>query len=240
MDWPRTVFNLPPVFTVLLILGACGSALFFIAPKSDNTIEKAAPKSGLKQMSMLQFAQYLNRMSCACLQAMFDASKFNSPSIGEIYSGKYEKYIVTIFTLVLPTSRRGTWQTVIHLRHDPPAWLPMFSIIDEVVGKNMSRLLQCEHTRSNALINPNFINRHDEADKLRVCLSRKPVDEFSISAMKSPLHGIVLDSTGEDLFFYRHGEIVEPNDIKKFIERSIKLWQMIDTGNIDISLFKNV
>jgi hypothetical protein len=61
--------------------------------------------------------------------------------------------------------------------------------------------------------------------------------------MKSPLNGIVLDCTGEDLFFYRHGRIVainELNVLKGFIDRSIELWQMIDSGKVDISLFSKV
>jgi hypothetical protein len=60
--------------------------------------------------------------------------------------------------------------------------------------------------------------------------------------MKSPLNGIVLDSTGEDLFFYRHGRIVAINKLsvlKGFIDRSIELWQMIDAGKVDVGVFTN-
>ncbi|GAM07885.1 hypothetical protein OR1_00154 [Geobacter sp. OR-1] len=79
---------------------------------------------------------------------MFDGSRFNFPTIGDIYSGKHEDFIVTIFILILPTGRSGTWQTVIHLRPEMPKWLPMFSIIDEVSGKRLSDILKCEHTDS--------------------------------------------------------------------------------------------
>lgn len=234
MDWSRNLFNLPPVFISLLALGVGVTALIILAPRSGNKTDKTASKYGFNKISLLQLAQYLNRTSCTCLKTMFDGSRFNSSSIGEIYSGKYENFLVTIFTLVLPTGRVGTHQTVIHLRHDPIVWLPMFSIIDEVAGKSMSKLMQCEHTHNNPLMNPNYINRHSEADKLREILPGKSVNELSISALKSPLYGIVLDSTGEDLYFYQHGKIVEPDEWKGFIEHSIKIWQMIDAGYIDL------
>lgn len=238
MEWLK---DLNPFAIGMLILAALTTAIILFAPKSARKNEKAASECGLKKISLNQFGRYLNKTSCSCLQSMFDGSRFNFPTIGDIYSGKHEDFIVTIFILILPTGRSGTWQTVIHLRPETPKWLPMFSIIDEVSGKRLSDILKCEHTDSNPLINPNYINRHDEADQLRASLARSPVNELSISAMKSPLNGIVLDSTGEDLFFYRHGRIVainELNILKDFIDRSIELWQMIDSGNIDLSIFK--
>jgi len=234
MDWSRNLFNLHPVFMSLLALGVGVTVLIILVPKSTDKTDKTASKYGLNKISLLQFAQYLNRTSCTCLKTMFDGSRFNSSSIGEIYSGKYGDFLVTIFTLVLPTGRVGTRQTVIHLRHDPVVWLPMFSIIDEVAGKSISKLMQCEHTHNNPLMNPNFINRHSEADKLREIFPRKSVNELSISALKSPLYGTVLDSTGEDLYFYQNGKIVEPDEWRGLIDHSIKIWQMIDAGNIDL------
>lgn len=237
MDWLK---DLNPFAIGMLIIAVLTTAIILFAPKSAKKTEKTASECGLKKISLNQFGRYLNKTSCTCLQSMFDGSRFNFPTIGDIYSGKYDNFIVTIFILILPTGRAGTWQTVIHLRPETPKWLPMFSIIDEVSGKRLSDILKCEHADRNPLINPNYINRHDEADQLRACLARSPVNELSISAMKSPLNGIVLDSTGEDLFFYRHGRIVaidELNVLKGFIDRSIELWQMIDAGKVDGVLF---
>lgn len=241
MDWLKELHALNPFATGMLILAICCAAVFIIlAPKTAKKAEKAASECGLKRISLNELGRYLNKTSCSCLQPMFDGSRFNSPSIGDIYSGKHDNFIVTIFTFVLPTGRSGTWQTVIHLKSEAPKWLPMFSIIDEVSGKKLSDILKCEHTRVNPLINPNYIDRHKEADQLRACLARHPVNELSISAMKSPLYGIVLDSTGEDLFFYRHGRTVGPDKLKGFIDCAIELWRMIDTCNVDINLFKKV
>jgi hypothetical protein len=119
----------------------------------------------------------------------------------------------------------------------------MFSIIDEVCGMKLSDTLKCEHAERKPLINPNYINRHSEAHQLRAKLARSPVNELSMHTMKSPLNGIVLDSTGEDLYFYRHGRIVaidELDVLKDFIVRSIELWQMINSGKVDVDLFKKI
>lgn len=237
MDWLKELHALNPFATGMLILATCATVFIIFAPKTAKKAEEAASECGLMRISLNQLGRYLNKTSCSCLQPMFDGSRFNSPTLGDIYSGKHDNFIVTIFTFVLPTGRTGTWQTVIHLRPEVPKWLPMFSIIDEVSGKKLSDILKCEHTSLNPLINPNYINRHKEADQLRTCLARKPVNELSISAMKSPLNGIVLDSRGEDLFFYRHGKTVAPDELKGFIDWSIKLWQMIDSGKIDMRLF---
>ncbi|QWV96158.1 hypothetical protein KP003_12565 [Geomonas nitrogeniifigens] len=237
MDWLK---DLNPFASGMLILATFTTAIIFLAPKSASNIEKAVSECGLKRISLNQFGRYLNATSCSCLQSMFDGSRFNSPTIGEIYSGKYGNFFVTIFTLVLPTGRFGTWQTVIHLRPELPKWLPVFSIIDEVSGKGLSETLKCVHTHRNPLTNINYVNRHDEAHQLRACLTRSPVNELSISAIKSPLNGIVLDSTGEDLFFYWHGRIVAIDKsivLRGFIDSSIELWQMIDAGKVDVGIF---
>ena len=237
MEWLK---DLNPFAIGMLIIAVLTTTIILFAPKSAWTTEKATSECGLKKISLNQFGYYLNHTSCSCLQSMFDGSRFNSPTIGDIYSGKYEDFIVTIFTLVLPTGRFGTWQTVIHLRPEVPKWLPMFCIIDEVAGKRLSDILKCEHTGRNPLSNPNYVNRHEEAHQLRACLARRPVNELSITAMKSPLNGIVLDSNGEDLLFYRHGRVVatdELNVLKGFIDRSIELWQMIDSGKVDVGFF---
>lgn len=237
MEWLK---DLNPFAMGMLILAAVTTAIILFAPKSARENEKTASECGLKKISLNQLGRHLNKTSCSCLQSMFDGSRFNFPTIGDIYSGKYEDFIVTIFILILPTGRSGTWQTVIHLRPETPKWLPMFSIIDEVSGKRLSEILKCEHADRNPLINPNYINRHVEAHQLQACLARRPVNELSLSAMKSPLNGIVLDSTGEDLYFYRHGRIVATNKLKAlkgFIDKSIKLWHMIDAGKVDVGVF---
>ena len=237
MDWLR---DLNPFAIAMLALATLATATILFAPKPARKAEKAASNCGLKMLSLNQLGRYLNKTSCSCLEQMFDGSRFNSPTIGDIFSGTYGNFAVTIFTLVLPTGRTGTRQTVIHLRPQLPKWLPIFSIIDEVSGKKLTDVLKCEHTERHPLIDPNYINRHNESVQLRAKLARKPVNEFSISAIKSPLSNIVLDSTGDDLFFYRHGRIVEidkVDELKGFIEWSIKLWQLIDSGKVDISFF---
>jgi hypothetical protein len=238
MNWLKELPALNPFAAGMLILATFSVAYSMLAPKNAGNAEKAATAGGLKRISLNQLGRYLNKTSCSCLQAMFDGSRFNFPSIGDIFTGNHDNFIVTIFTFVLPTGRSGTWQTVIHLRSAVPAWLPLFSIVDEVSGKKLSDILKCEHTRLNPLINPNYSNRHKEADQLRASLARKPVNELSIAALKSPLRGIVLDSTGEDLFFYRHGETIESNEFKGYIEQAIKLWRMIESGNIDMNVFE--
>ncbi|MBJ6802808.1 hypothetical protein [Geomonas propionica] len=235
MEWLR---DLNPFAIGMLSVAALTTVIIFFAPKSTTKTEKAASECGLKKISLNQFGHYLNKTPCSCLQSMFDGSRFNSPTIGEIYSGKYDNFIVSLFTLILPTGRAGTWQTVIHLRSDPTRWLPMFSITDDVVGKKISDILKCEHTRLTPLINPNFINRQSEVESILAALSRKSVIDPSIKSLKSPVRGIVVDSTGEDLFLYRHGELVETYNLNNFIVRAVNLWQMIDSGQIDISLFR--
>lgn len=238
MDWLRDL-NL---FAIgMLTLATLTTAIVLFAPKPAGKAEKSASDCGLKMVSLNQFGRYLNKTCCSCLEQMFDGSRFNFPTIGNIFSGKYGNFTVTIFTLVLPTGRTGTRQTVIHIRPEVPKWLPIFSIIDEVSGNKLSDILKCEHANRNPLVDPNYVNRHDEAARLRVKLARKSVNEFSISALTSPLSNIVIDSTGEDFFFYRHGRIVAIDnlaDLKRFIEWSIKLWQMIDSAKVDISFFK--
>ncbi len=114
----------------------------------------------------------------------------------------------------------------------------MFSITDDVAGKKISDVLKCEHTRLIPLINRNFINRQNEVKPILTALSRKSVIDTSIKSLKSPIRGIVVDSTGEDLFLYRHGELVDAYNLKDFIVRAVNFWQMIDSGQIDISLFR--
>jgi hypothetical protein len=240
MDWLR---DLNPFAVGMLTLATLTTAIVLFAPKRAGKAEKAASDCGLKMVSLNQFGRYLNKTPCSCLEQMFGGSRFNFPGIGDLFSGKYGDFTVTIFTLVLPTGRTGTRQTVIHLRPELTKWLPIFSVIDEVSGKRLSDVLKCEHTRRNPLIDPTYVNRCIEAVQLQKKLSRKPVDELSISAMKSPLFNIVLDSTGEDLFFYRHGKVVEvdkTDELKGFIDSSIKLWQMIDSANIDITIFNKM
>lgn len=238
MDWLR---DLNPFAIGMLTLATLTTAIVVFAPKQARKAEKTASNCGLKMVSLNQFGRYLNKTSCSCLEQMLDGSRFNSPSIGDVFSGTYGNFVVTIFTLVLPTGRTGTRQTVIHLRPKVPKWLPIFSIVDEISGKKLSDTLRCKHTERNPLIDPNYVNRHDEAAQLRVKLARRPVNELTISALTSPLSNIVLDSTGEDLFFYRHGKIVAIDnleELKKLIHWAIKLWQMIDSATLDISFFK--
>jgi hypothetical protein len=240
MEWLK---DLNPFAMGMLILAVLTTAVVLFAPKPAGKTEKAASACGLKKISLNQFGRYLNKTSCSCLQSTFDGSRFNFPTIGDIYSGTYGSFLVTIFTLILPTGRTGTRQTVIHLRPATPQWLPLFSVIDEVSGTRLSDILKCEHAKRNPLINPQCINRHDEADQLRAGLARSPVDELSLRAMKSPLQGIVLDSTGEELFFYRHGRLVAIDELpvlKGFIDRSIELWRMIDSGKVDVGLFNSM
>ncbi len=100
MEWLR---DLNPFAIGMLSLAALTTAIILFAPKSARKADKAASECGLKKISLNQFGRYLNKTSCSCLQSMFDGSRFNSPTIGEIYSGKYDNFIVSIFTLVLPT-----------------------------------------------------------------------------------------------------------------------------------------
>lgn len=238
MDWLKEVFYLKPLATVFLVSATYLAVYIFLHPKTAKKAENAASENGLKQISLNMFGRYLNKTSCSCMQALFDGSRFGAPVIDGVVTGRRGDFTISVFSFGLPTGRTGTWQTVIHLRHDPPSWLPMFSVIDEVAGKKMSSILECEHTHRNPLINPNFIQRCDEAKQLRETLARKPVLDTSIASMKSPLHNIVLDSTGEDLFFYRHGTTIDLSELKDFIERAINLWHMINRGSVDVSIFE--
>lgn len=228
MNWLKDIFYLKPLATVFLVGAAYVTAHIILYPKAAKKAEKALLENGLKQISLNMFGRYLNKTSCSCMQSMFDGGRF-APMIDSVVSGRHENFTVTIFSFGLPTGRTGTWQTVIHLRHDPPSWLPMFSIIDEVVGKKMSSLLKCEHSQSSPLIDPNFIQRCEEAKQLQESLSQKPVIDG---------RRIVVDSTGEDLFYYRTAECIEPSELKGFIERAITIWQMINGGSIDLNIFK--
>jgi hypothetical protein len=229
MDWLKEVFYMKPLATLFLVGAAYVTALIYLYPKTAKKAEKAASENGLKQISLNMFGCYLNRTSCSCMKPLFDGSRFGAPVIEGIVTGRRDEFTITVFSFGLPTGRSGTWQTVIHLRHDPPSWLPIFSVVDEVAGKKMSSLLECEHTLRNPLINPNFIQRCDEANRIQATLSQQSVIDG---------RGIVLDSTGEDLFYYRQGETLELSELKDFIERAIKIWHMINRGSVDMSIFK--
>lgn len=238
MDWLVGTFYLHPINTAFWVIAINTLVAIFVLPKGSRKVVDAASRLGLKQITINRFANYINNTDCLCMLSRLDGSEFNAPVIEGIFSGKRDGLTVTVFSLGLPTGRTGTWQTVVHLRSISPSWLPVFSLMDDVHGKKISDLFRCEHVVVTPLTNPHYLNRHHEAHRIRKILARKPIPDTSIAGMASPLNGVVVDSTGEDFFFYRHGKTAEPFQYGEFIDLVVTLREMIDSGNVNIDVFR--
>jgi hypothetical protein len=99
-------------------------------------------------------------------------------------------------------------------------------------------MFRCGHAAVPTAADNFYEGGHDAVDHIRAQLARKPVLDTSLANLRSPVRGLVVDSTGSDLYSYQHGQAVEPGQYRQLIDRAIAFRDMLQKGDVDVTLFK--
>jgi len=237
MNWFVGTFYLHPITVAFTVIAVYLPIIVVLSRKNRDEALKATAAIGLKPVSTNMLVRYLNNTSCTCMNSAFDGSRAMAPVIEDVFRGDYAGHAVSLFTFVLPTGRTGTRQTVVHLRSEANC-LPRFSLIDEVHGKKLSEMFRCSHATVPTAADNRYAGGHGAIDHIKAQLARTPVLDISMANLRSPVQGLVVDSTGTDLYCYQHGRTVEPGQYRQLIDRFITFQDMLKNGDVDLDLFK--
>jgi len=226
MRWLIDIFYLHPLRVVFMVLASYAVAAIWLLPKGARKAQEAASATGLKQITLNKFLQYINSREKVIGNRDLDGSKAGMPLIESILTGRYDDFTVTLFMFCLPTGRTGIWQIVTHVRSATEI-LPDISIHDETFTPGLPELLKDDSGRKKFRFMDTFIEGAARSGT---------VDDKNVTDQLRSVKGLVLYANGHDLFFYVKGKHAEPSEYQTLVRKGMKVFQMIKSGILDMSV----